>query len=314
MKKIYFTLLGLSLFLTEHAQTIPCPGFETWVNSNESGATYLVPQNWVTVDQLQNAFTPTYTGTSTFRTTSSQAGQYAAMMQTTLNGSDTVSGGLISTASINDVFNAIFGGGGTYGFQYTTRSANLQGYFKFTKVGGDTGKIMVIMTKWNSTLQQRDTLAMVPEFMLGTNTASYTLFSIPLTYSLNLFPDTCAIVAALDGPNGGESHVGSQFFLDGLTFVGTVPVGISELLGGNELIRVYPNPFTNNATFELSTEVSLNNTKVVIYDVLGKEVKTLSDLTGYKMNLERGDLQSGLYFFRLLNEGELITGGKFVIE
>jgi len=313
MKKFYFTILSLGLFMSGNSQTIPCPGFETWVNSNESGATYLIPQGWITVDQIQNAFNPAYTGVSTTRTTSKNSGQYAALMQTVIMGTDTVGGGMVACPSVATFISSVFGANQSFGFPYSTRSANLQGYYKFTIAGGDAAFISVIMTKWNTSQQKRDTLASA-DFAWTTNASNYTMFSAPITYSLNLFPDTASIIVAIEGPAGQNSHVGTQFYLDDLAFSGTVPVGISELQGGNELIRVYPNPFSNNATFELSTRVSLNNTKVIIYDVLGKEVKTLSDLTGYKMNLERDDMQSGLYFFRLLNEGELITSGKFMIE
>ncbi len=314
MKKIYALAISFGLFVSGSAQTIPCANLETWVNSNESGATYLVPQNWVTVDQLQNAFTPTYTGTSTVRSTSSHTGQYALLMQTTLNGSDTVSGGAISTPSINEVFNAVFGGGGTFGFPYTMRSASLQGWFKFTKVGGDTGKISVVLTKWNTGLQTRDTLAMVSEYVFGNNTAVYTQFTIPITYSLNLFPDTCSIITALDGPNGGESHIGSQFFIDDLAFVGTVPVGIQENGTLSDLIRIYPNPFANSATLELATSLSLNRAEVVLFDALGNEVRRISKLSNYMVDLDRGELRGGIYFYRLVNENGILAGGKFIIE
>jgi len=313
MKKIYLFSFCLSLLLSSNSQTIPCPGFENWVNSNESGTNYLVPQNWITVDQAQNAFTPTYTGISSLQTTSKNSGQYAVLMQTSVSGGDTVSGGIISHASLATFFSAVFGGGNALGFSYALRSANLQGYFKFTGVSGDSGFIALTMTKWNTSQQKRDTLA-VEEKGFGVNATNYTFFSIPITYSLNLFPDTVVIIAAIDGPNGQTSHIGTQFYLDDLTFSGTVPVGIKENLYDNNYLRIYPNPFSGTATLELSTAVSLNNARVIIYDAWGREVKTLHDFASYTVPLDRGELQSGIYFYRLLDEGEIITDGKFIIE
>jgi len=313
MKKILLSISLISLFFSVNSQTIPCPGFENWVNSNESGANYLIPQNWITSDQIQNAFSPGYTGISTVRTTSSYAGQYAAMMQTVIMGNDTVAGGMISTPSVAGFLNALFNGVGSIGYSHTTRPANLQGYFKFTKTSGDTGYIGIQFTKWNSTMQTSDLVAEA-EMSFGTNTANYTLFSMPITYSLNVFPDTALIVASIDGPNGAVASVGTQFFLDDLTFTGSVPIGIKETADRNDLIRLYPNPFSETATLELTTSMSLNEAKVILFDGLGNEVRVIKDIKGYMTRIDREGLQSGIYFYRLVNEGGILASGKFLIE
>jgi hypothetical protein len=314
MKKIYFFVISLTLGLALQAQTLPCANLETWVNSTESGANYLIPQGWITVDQVQNAFTPGYTGISTLRSTSSHAGQYAALLQTTVQGTDTVSGALISHPSVSSFFSVAFGGPGCIGFPYATRSANLTGFYKYTKVGNDSVHVSIVMTKWNSGLQKRDTIAFVDEKTMGTAAASYTSFSIPITYSLNLFPDTALIVFALNGPNSTTSHVGTQFFLDDLAFSGTVPVGIKENPSENNLLHFFPNPFSQQATIRIDPSVGSNPVSFQIFDALGKEVKTIEQINDNEFTLEKGDLHSGIYFYRLVNEKGVLTSGRFVIE
>jgi hypothetical protein len=66
----------------------------------------------------------------------------------------------------------------------------------------------------------------------------------------------------------------------------------------NSLI-IYPNPLTSSSILQLNTKA--NNAEVVIYDVLGKEM-IRRKMDGNKMEIERGSLQSGVYFVRVRTE------------
>lgn len=312
MKKIS-TLIALVIGINfTIAQTIPCPGFETWVNSTESGANYLIPQGWITTDQVQNAFNSSYTGVSSVRTISAYAGSYAALMQTAINNGDTMNGILITCSSVGQFFSAVFGGGNAMGFPYAIRSANLQGYYKFTGVGGDSALAGIVMTKWNTTLQQRDTIS-YKEYAFTNNASSYTFFNIPLTYTLNYFPDTCAIIIGIDGPNGQKSHVGTVFYVDNLAFVGTVPVGVKEYAGESELVKIFPNPSSGKITLALNNTMHLEGTQVVFYDVLGKQVLSTSSFSSYTKEIDLSLLKKGVYLYQLINNNTIIGGGKLTL-
>lgn len=74
-----------------------------------------------------------------------------------------------------------------------------------------------------------------------------------------------------------------------------------------------PNPFTNN------TVLSFQNTKrqnltLTIYNITGQVVIKTSNITESQTKIERGNLKSGFYFFRLMDEKRLITTGKLIIE
>lgn len=83
----------------------------------------------------------------------------------------------------------------------------------------------------------------------------------------------------------------------------------------------YPNPFNPSTTIQFTIpniastgrNVSL---KLIVYDVLGKEVKTLIDgqmLPGsYKVNFEGSELASGLYLYRLTS-GDFIESKKMLL-
>lgn len=313
MKKIYLSILALSFSTWGFSQAIPCPGFETWANNSQSGGTFLLPQKWVSFDQIQNVFNASYTGTSVVRTTSMHTGSYAVLMQTAINSGDTMGGVIVSHDSVSTLLDFLFGGSRTIGFPYTTRSANLQFWYKTTLLSGDSAMISIQMSKWNTSLQQRDILA-TKDYAITTNTNTYTLLSIPLSYSINANPDTALIVAGLNGPNGKKTHVGTLFYLDDLAFTGTVPFGVNEYGAGANYVNLYPNPFSAIANISINPSVGLNNAVMLVYDVLGNEVLKKNNINDHELTLDKGNLSKGLYFYNLINEGELITTGKFVIE
>lgn len=78
-------------------------------------------------------------------------------------------------------------------------------------------------------------------------------------------------------------------------------------------ILVYPNPFNTNFTLQIASEVVLQNTTLEIYDLCGKEVKKLY-ITSNEMIINRDDLQTGLYFYRVTNDNNSIAKGKLVIQ
>lgn len=103
-----------------------------------------------------------------------------------------------------------------------------------------------------------------------------------------------------------------------LIFQRSIVTGIS----GNEqpvqfeLSQNYPNPFNS------STKINFNlagksNVKIVMYDVLGREVLTLVDsrLEGgkYDIYVKANNLASGVYFYSMYLDGRLFTTRKMVM-
>jgi hypothetical protein len=69
-----------------------------------------------------------------------------------------------------------------------------------------------------------------------------------------------------------------------------------------ELYQNYPNPFNPTTTIEFDIP-ERSNVKLIIYDILGREVKKLIDKEldpgKYKVNFDAKDLSSGVYFYTL---------------
>ena len=68
----------------------------------------------------------------------------------------------------------------------------------------------------------------------------------------------------------------------------------------------------NKTTFNIG--YGNTNASFYLYDVTGRIVKTIKNITTPEFKLEREDLQSGIYFYRLNDLEKVISTGKLIIE
>jgi len=92
----------------------------------------------------------------------------------------------------------------------------------------------------------------------------------------------------------------------------STPSGIQEFSNSLNELNVYPNPFSNYTI--LKSSKPLQNATLSIYDVLGKEVKRLQNLNGTEIIINREDINSGMYFYDLIDSKGLIGRGKMIVE
>jgi N-acetylneuraminic acid mutarotase len=79
-------------------------------------------------------------------------------------------------------------------------------------------------------------------------------------------------------------------------------------------IKTFPNPFIDEITFSISTDVIFqNNATIKIMDVNGKIVRTYSNISEHLFKMERGDLANGIYFYEFQNNNARTTG-KFIAQ
>lgn len=91
----------------------------------------------------------------------------------------------------------------------------------------------------------------------------------------------------------------------------TVVTGIYEQDGSGRTF-VYPNPFKTIATLEIpGHQASVFEFKM--YDVFGREVMRLSG-TGQRLDIVRGTLPGGMYFYEVQSGQNVITKGKIIAE
>jgi len=85
---------------------------------------------------------------------------------------------------------------------------------------------------------------------------------------------------------------------------------VKNISKDNAAISFYPNPLTSSSILQLNTQVT--NAEVIIYDIVGKEIMR-KKLTGHKMEIEKGSLESGVYFVKVVSE-ERQWVAKLVVE
>ena len=315
MKKFTLFFAALLMGFFSFAQTIPNAGFETWINNNETNTTYQVPQHWITSDVFDTEINKLF-GDSTYvvhavsQVGSAHGGQYAVQMAVVVsNQGDTESGAIYSLDSAVVFAMSAFGSGKMCGFPCATRPANLTGYFKFNRVGGDTAGILMMMTKWNTTTQRRDTLNNIT-YDITSNASGWTMFSVPITYAYGENPDTVLIGA---GIANSHQHIGTLFTVDDFAFTGNVAIGINEQQKNAATVTVFPNPFNDEATLNI-TNIQLKKATLEIYDVLGNRVRVMENISGNNIIINREGLNDGIYFYHLINDNAIVATGKMSIQ
>ncbi|MBC7642167.1 MAG: DUF3494 domain-containing protein [Flavobacterium sp.] len=74
---------------------------------------------------------------------------------------------------------------------------------------------------------------------------------------------------------------------------------------------LYPNPFNSILHVEFQDTFDINDTSIIMYDVLGKEVKKESFTTKSTI-LEMSKLNSGIYFYKIISNDKIIQTGKLI--
>ncbi|CAA6815944.1 MAG: FIG01179438: hypothetical protein [uncultured Aureispira sp.] len=78
-------------------------------------------------------------------------------------------------------------------------------------------------------------------------------------------------------------------------------------------VKVYPNPFTQNASLEVQGK-DYKELQLTIYDVSGRMVLEKQAYSNNTIELSRGNLQPGIYFYQLLGDAALINTGKLIVQ
>ena len=90
-----------------------------------------------------------------------------------------------------------------------------------------------------------------------------------------------------------------------------------ELPTKYSLDQNYPNPFNSSSNFKFQI-LNLGNVKIVVYDVMGKEVQTLVNETlkpgTYEATFDGSMQNSGVYFYKLMTNGFTETKKMLMIK
>lgn len=292
MKKISSLAFSVLFITTNLFSQIPNSGFENWT----SVGSYQIPNGWATMNNTTASYslftatkgTPGSPGTSYLKLT-------AKMIGGTMHSGMAVSGKMDTLTSQ-----------ALSGFPYSLRPYSFEGKWQHMVYGNVNGSISILLSKYNSLLETRDTVAFL-NYTLSSMAMSWANFSLPLTYRDSLqFPDSCMIVLKACK---GYPATNDYLWVDNLSFAGTVPLGtppnltaISENTRGDLQMTLFPNPSKNKVTLSFSSN-SNNMVNIQVQDISGKIVQeqtlTYPLIGTNKIILETNQLEKGIYMVTL---------------
>ena len=137
----------------------------------------------------------------------------------------------------------------------------------------------------------------------------------------NFLTDTSIILHGISTANQDIWFVcGSSFNFDALIFKTTTGgVGIqptsNEIPNKFSLHQNYPNPFNPSTKIRFDLHKPMH-TKLIVFDVLGREIETLVDeelrAGSYEMNWNGSNYPSGVYFYRIAIHSDRLETNNFI--
>jgi hypothetical protein len=296
MKNIFTILFSLLLFTSviSNAQTlVPNANMESWANLGS----YKEPTGWGS----PNSLTSLLGVYECFQSTDANSGTYAAQLKANyvaLLG--LVVPGVIGTGTIDAATQTVKGG-----FPISVTPAAVIGYYKYTPTGSDSCLVYSILTKWNSGLNKRDTLAVAA--FIGGAASSYTMFTAPF-YTLGAGTPDSALVLVATTNDVATAQDGSTMYIDDIDF--TVNLGINPI---PEIeLGIYPNPA--NQLLQITIPLGINAETIVISSVAGMKANQYNVTSGV-FELNTSSLANGIYFTMMKNsEGKVVASGKFTVQ
>lgn len=170
--------------------------------------------------------------------------------------------------------------------------------------------IMMTLEDKQTSIMQGDTAQLYPgvfgncEPLTFQWTPDYNI-SDPTIPNPVVWPDTTTYYAATAIDSAGCVMIDSPFTV----FVN--PLNTIEL-GINSSVQIFPNPMSDYIVVEFSG-FSIDNLRMELYDAEGRVVRK-ANISGQRTEIQRGDLQSGLYIYRLLENNQPLGHGKLIIN
>lgn len=289
MKSVFFTLLFLFSYSCLKSQ-IYNSGFENWTNMGS----YEVPDQWGTMNHATSHLN-IYTVT---KWNPGSPGAYFMKITSKAYGMSVLPGiavyGKLDSTNMQPLS----------GYSYTQRPAAFTGQWQHMIWGTSQGSVCATLTKWNSSANKRDTVAIAYEELFDM-AMSWEAFSVNFNYLSSSNPDSCMIVLKA---SGDSPTVNDYIWVDDLAFSGSVGVGETSL---DHRFNIYPNPASDFLRIDLTNNKS-EHVKIELLDVTGRG---LLSAEGYRnnFNLDVSHFATGTYFLRLHN-GDINEIRKVVIQ
>lgn len=112
---------------------------------------------------------------------------------------------------------------------------------------------------------------------------------------------------------GGTTHNGLNYDYLMIRYNSGLEVGIENTEVVKPEYLLFPNPMSEVANLEFENPLHENHT-FLLFNAKGELVQAINNVSGENMEISKGKLPTGLYFFQLENEGYIKYSGKLMIE
>jgi hypothetical protein len=293
IKKIIYTIL-FALLLNSCFSQIPNAGFENWT----SMGSYSNPDSWGT---MNNATALSGIFTATKGTPGSPGVSYLKLT------SKTIASVVVNGIAVSGVLDSV-----TLlpksGFSYSLRPQSITGKWQHMIYGTSQGAVSALLTRWNSALEKRDTVAFASQALSGM-VMSWANFTIDFTYKSGNYPDTCIIVLKASGANPASDD---YLWVDNMAFAGSV-AGIAESTVLNSSAKTFPNPANSQIKIECSKTYNSGG-KLIISDINGNTILEKPVMENI-MEINTTDFANGIYFYKIIDTSAIqYSEGKFTVQ
>jgi hypothetical protein len=76
---------------------------------------------------------------------------------------------------------------------------------------------------------------------------------------------------------------------------------------------IQPNPFSGSTTFIIPDDVELKNAELIIYDVIGREIRRIKNLADHSILIDGENMYPGIYELHLTSDHTILFSGKLVL-
>jgi len=282
-------LISLWLLTTTTAfaqNAIPNPDFENWITGGiPIIGTYEDPTGWGTINSTTYVV-GIQTVTKATQPQFVKSGNFALRLETYFFAPlNRPAQGGAATADINITEESLEGG-----VPFNLRPSALQGWYQYYPVGTDTATMAILLSKWNTALGVKDTVAYA---LLRTSdlVSEYSQFTAELEYFLEDDPDSMIVGFVCSGQF--EPGIGSVMYVDDVSLV-FEPVSVKA--STKERVLLYPNPARDAVRFDL-----LNAALATVRSISGQIVLQQS-LENGAQEITLTSLPEGLYLLQFTDE------------
>lgn len=239
MKKLLF-LICIAATQANAQTTIPNLNFEDWTLSSSGRFNDPNPSTiWATPNYAMDLILGNPSTSIVQKSSDMHGGSFAALMK-----SRTIVGSFVGATLFTGSLDASipFSPVPKLGVPFTGRPISMQGWYKYTSVNNDSSSIYILLSKWNTTTNQRDIIGFKEKRDYAT-VSSYTPFELEIDYTSSNIPDSITIVfSASAGAENNLGEVGSSLWVDDVN-LNYFPLGTTKAKINSSAI--YPNPCHN---------------------------------------------------------------------